>query len=109
MGSRNEARKKKPNKVKPLPADKPLSPCDYLALATDPLIEFLAEVDTIFSEEVFMSEKDRTKALGQMYRAWKKCRTVMDPNFDSGRYRLKALMNEGVVGKRIKIERSKKI
>lgn len=64
-----------------------LSPYEHLRRLVQPLLEMFSVLDDVFTEEdAFSNEKIKT-SLGRIYRAWKKVRTIMDPDFDSERWR----------------------
>lgn len=54
---------------------------ELLALVA-PLLEFFAEIDDIFTEDDALSPAKRQMGMGRAYRAWKRVRVVMDPEWD---------------------------
>lgn len=48
-----------------------------------PMLELFAEVDDVFSEDDALAPAKRQMGMGRLYRAWKKCRSAMDPQFDA--------------------------
>ena len=57
---------------------------ELLGLVT-PMLEFFADIDDVFSEDDALSAEKRQMGLGRCYRAWKRCRTAMDPDYDPER------------------------
>jgi hypothetical protein len=52
-----------------------------------PFYELFAEVDAVFDEEDAMSPEKRQMSMGRMYRAWKKARAELDPDYEPRRDR----------------------
>lgn len=51
------------------------------------LLEMFATIDTMFSEyEDSLSREKRQMSLGRCYEAWKRCRSILDPEFNAKRH-----------------------
>lgn len=50
--------------------------------AVEPLLEMYAACDDVFTEDDAFSEEHIQQSLGRIYRAWKRTRKDMDPDFD---------------------------
>ena len=50
-----------------------------------PFIELFADVDDVFSEDDALAPEKRQMGMGRLYRAWKKARAKLDPDFDAKR------------------------
>lgn len=57
---------------------------ELLGLVT-PMLELFANLDDVFTEDNALSPEKRQMSLGRCYRAWKRCRAAMDPEYDGGR------------------------
>lgn len=55
--------------------------------ALQPFFELAADVDTVFEEEDALSPDKRQMGMGRLYRAWKKWRIAVDPDFRAERDR----------------------
>ena len=53
----------------------------------EPFFVLFAEVDDVFTENDAMAPEKRQMSMGRLYRAWKKARAELDPDFESKRYR----------------------
>jgi hypothetical protein len=50
-----------------------------------PFVELFADVDAVFTEDNAMAAENRQMGMGRIYRAWKKARKELDPDFDPNR------------------------
>lgn len=50
-----------------------------------PYFELFAEVDDVFTEDDALSPEKRQMGMGRLYRAWKKARKELDPDFNPKR------------------------
>lgn len=50
-----------------------------------PFFELAAEIDDVFTEDDAMSPEKRQMGMGRAYRAWKKWRKRVDPDFEPGK------------------------
>lgn len=66
-----------------------------------------AALDVVFENDTLKNDAMRRKSLGEIYRIWKKCRKAMDPDFNSKRFREKALFGKSM-GRQVKITRGGK-
>lgn len=46
------------------------------------LLALFAQLDAVFTEDDALSPSKRKMSLGRCYEEWKRCRTVLDPEFD---------------------------
>lgn len=46
------------------------------------LLSLFAMVDAVFTEDDALSSSKRRMTLGRIYEEWKRCRAVLDPEFD---------------------------
>jgi hypothetical protein len=54
-----------------------------------PLLDLFATADDVFTEDGAFREEHIKKSLGRIYRAWKRCRVSLDPEFDPASYERK--------------------
>lgn len=56
-------------------------------VAHHPFYELFAEVDAVFDEDDAMTPEKRQMGMGRLYRAWKKAREELDPDYEPRRDR----------------------